>query len=227
MVGYPKLSSTRPNDTHKLLGKLHSMGVLSHIITQNVDRHHQSAAPQLPVLELHGTVHTVSCYEPTPSGASSCQWHAPRGTVQELLLAENEQWLQEWGVTRDELARPDGDVVLPEEAYASFRVPNCPSCGSDMLKPDVIFHGGNIPKPVTQRASDIVQGASALLVLGTTLTTWSSFRLARQASAAGIPIAIVNFGATRADSLTPPPLKMETATSGVLHAAVGDLLKRV
>jgi len=226
MVGYPKLAGTRPNDTHKLLGKLHSMGILSHVITQNVDRHHQAAAGQVPVLELHGTVHTVSCNAHAASeGGSACTWHAPRAVVQQVLLEENAQWLQEWGVTRDDLARPDGDVVLPEEAYAAFRVPACPGCGSDMLKPDVIFHGGNIPKPVTQQASDIVAGASALLVLGTTLTTWSSFRLARQASAAGAPIAIVNFGATRADNLDPPPLKLETSTSGVLHAAVGQLLR--
>ncbi len=202
------------------------MGVLTHVITQNVDRHHQAAAPQLPVLELHGTVHTVSCNASLAgSGAASCDWAAPRDEVQRQMLQDNAAWLAQWGVTPDDMTRPDGDVVLPEEAYDSFTVPNCPGCGSDMLKPDVIFHGGNIPKPVTQRAADIVEEASALLVLGTTLTTWSSFRLTRQAAAAGKPIAIINFGPTRADTLEPAPLKLESSTSGVLHGVVGQLLR--
>jgi NAD-dependent SIR2 family protein deacetylase len=94
-----------------------------------------------------------------------------------------------------------------------------------MLKPDVIFHGGSIPKAVTAEAEATVDSASALLVLGTTLTTWSSFRLVRQASAAGKPIAIVNFGPTRGDSLLPAPLKLETSTSAALHGALGQLLR--
>ena len=42
-------------------------------------------------------------------------------------------------------ARPDGDFELGD-AGARFQVPTCSSCGSDGLKPDVVFFGDNVPK---------------------------------------------------------------------------------
>ena len=218
MVGYPKLSSTLPNDTHKLVVKLQGMGHIGKIITQNVDRHHQGAGSK-NVLELHGTVHEVHCMTP------GCDWSAPRTEVQDMLLEENAGWLQEHGAFTADMNRPDGDVDLAEAAYASFQVPPCPCGRGSMLKPSVIFHGGTIPKPVTEAASQAIDDSDGLLVLGTTLTTWSAFRLAKRATAAGKPVAVVNFGPTRADTLTPPPLKLEAATSAVLHATVGNLLR--
>ena len=43
--------------------------------------------------------------------------------------------------------------------------------------------------------------ADALLVVGSSLTVWSGFRFVKRASELGIPIAIVNRGETRGDSL--------------------------
>jgi NAD-dependent SIR2 family protein deacetylase len=48
---------------------------------------------------------------------------------------------------------------------------------------------------------DLVENASALLVLGSSLTVMSGFRFVRRAAALGIPVGIVNQGPTRGDEL--------------------------
>lgn len=215
-LGYPRMAATLPNDSHKLLAKLHGMGVLSRILTQNVDGHHQAAGPSVPTLQLHGSVHSATC--------ANCGWSTPRPALQDTLTSANAEWLAEWAAVDGAAAdRPDGDRELPDGAVAAFRPPVCPSCGGDSIRPDVIFHGGAIPGAVTEAAAAAVADAGALLILGTTLSTWSAFRLARQAAASGTPMAVVSFGPTRADGLHPAPLKLETATSPVLHALVQEL----
>jgi NAD-dependent deacetylase sirtuin 4 len=42
------------------------------------------------------------------------------------------------------LRRPDGDVELTDEFQKTFRVPPCPRCGG-ILKPNVVFFGDGVP----------------------------------------------------------------------------------
>lgn len=50
----------QPNDCHRALAKLEQAGVLSAIITQNIDGLHQKAGSST-VLELHGSAHNNHC----------------------------------------------------------------------------------------------------------------------------------------------------------------------
>ncbi|MDP3446849.1 MAG: NAD-dependent protein deacylase [Eubacteriales bacterium] len=50
----------QPNDCHRALAKLEQAGVLSAIITQNIDGLHQNAGSRT-VLELHGSAHNNHC----------------------------------------------------------------------------------------------------------------------------------------------------------------------
>lgn len=56
--------SAKPNPAHEALYDLERLGKVDCVITQNVDGLHQRAgsSPQ-KVIELHGTVHSVSCQE--------------------------------------------------------------------------------------------------------------------------------------------------------------------
>lgn len=72
---------------------------------------------------------------------------------------------------------------------------------ANALMPRVVFHGGALSKGVTAQSLSIAAGADAVLVLGSSLTVFSAYRLVRQASIAGARVAIVNHGATRADAL--------------------------
>ena len=50
-------------------------------------------------------------------------------------------------------------------------------CG--VTKPDLVFFGANVPPHRHARADQLLQQADAILVVGTSLTVWSAFRLLR------------------------------------------------
>ena len=93
---------------------------------------------------------------------------------------------------------PDGDVALEETS--GFVVVDCTSCGGP-LKPDVVFFGENVPRPRVASCFELVSASSALVVLGSSLTVMSGLRYVRHAASVGVPVVIVNQGATRGDSL--------------------------
>src|SRR6202042_3996988 len=82
----------------------------------------------------------------------------------------------------------------------SFELVGCECCGSDLLKPDVVFFGENVPRPRVARCFELVDRASSLLVLGSSLTVMPGLRFVHRAAGAGIPVAIVNEGVTRGDA---------------------------
>jgi NAD-dependent deacetylase len=59
---YQGMSIARPNAAHLALAELEKRGRLSGIITQNVDGlHHRAGNSLTNIIELHGTVFSVSC----------------------------------------------------------------------------------------------------------------------------------------------------------------------
>lgn len=177
---------------------------LSGIVTQNVDGLHIQAGSK-NVVELHGNLLTVSCL--------NCGHKSPRSHLQNQLLFHNHQTLQLAQQHQDgpdakkdqgeKQARPDGDMDLEISAdiIKQLKVPSCSACGTGTLMPDVVFFGGTVPKHVTQRASEIIEEADGVFVMGTTLPVQSSLRLVTMASKRNVPILIVNDGPTRADDL--------------------------
>jgi NAD-dependent SIR2 family protein deacetylase len=75
-----------------------------------------------------------------------------------------------------------------------------------------------------ERALRAVREADAMLVVGSSLMVYSGYRFAREAGAAGKPIAAVNLGRTRADDLL--ALKVAQSCSAafafLLHGARSD-----
>ncbi|MFN8665413.1 MAG: Sir2 family NAD-dependent protein deacetylase [Thermomicrobiales bacterium] len=61
---YPSLRDTMPNLGHLALARLQDAGLLSSVITQNIDGLHQkSGVDPDRVIELHGTAHRVRCID--------------------------------------------------------------------------------------------------------------------------------------------------------------------
>jgi NAD-dependent SIR2 family protein deacetylase len=123
---------------------------------------------------------------------------------------------------------PDGDVELPEAPYTTFRYPACSTCLSSpppladgtratvevdndgawsptsnagILKPAVVMLGESIAGKVKQTAEEAIDGAGRLLVLATSMATYSAWRLAKRAKERGMPIGIVNIGGVRGEDI--------------------------
>ncbi|KZM23281.1 uncharacterized protein EKO05_0004436 [Ascochyta rabiei] len=121
---------------------------------------------------------------------------------------------------------PDGDADVPDAPYTTFRYPACPTClqtpprkadggvvkvetdddgawkhGSEggVLKPAVIMFGESIPAATKVAAEQAVDDAGRLLVIGSSLATYSAWRLVKKAKEQKLPIGILNMGGARGE----------------------------
>jgi NAD-dependent SIR2 family protein deacetylase len=199
-LGWRHIAQAAPNHGHYTVAELSRRGLLAGIITQNVDGLHQAAGAS-EVTELHGSLHRVTCL--------SCGQRTSRADLERRLAAANPGW----DAASTALINPDGDAVLADDATESFQVAGCSAC-QGVLKPDVVFFGENVPPQRAEACYAMVERASALVVLGSSLTVMSGFRYVRYAARLQLPVVIVNQGSTRGDEYA-------TAT---LDAPLGEVL---
>lgn len=271
-LGWSSLHKASPNSGHYALGELGNLGLISSVITQNVDSFHPKAHPTIPTLELHGYLRATVC--------TTCQSEYSREDFQDQLARLNPKWAD---LLRDALAsgalntedplerkfkglkmNPDGDVDLPDAPYTTFRYPPCPKCLTNpptmpdghrhmiqtdaegawslpstagILKPAVVMFGESIVPQVKTDAEEAIDGAGRLLVLGTSLATYSAWRLAKRAKDRGMPIAVVNMGGVRGEdqlfmNLNPEQagelgVRVEISTDKLLPALVSQLKEKI
>ena len=203
MAGWERFRLARPSASHVALAALEQRGVVTSLITQNVDRLHQQAG-SANVIELHGALAEVVCLD--------CGVLEPRDVVQRRMREDNPQWLD--GPTP---MAPDGDADLPDEVVERFVPPACVAggCGGT-LKPNVVFFGHNVARPIVDDAYARIDAADALLVAGTSLAVFSGYRFLLRAAERGTPIVIVNRGPVRGEERA--ALKIEASTGATLAA---------
>ncbi|KAJ2823126.1 hypothetical protein IWW50_003916 [Coemansia erecta] len=206
-----------PNAIHRAFAGLESRGYLSGLITQNVDGLHVQSGSRR-VLELHGTLKHVRCL--------GCGFEEGRDEFQRRLEALNPEWKEFWRdmvqAGAEPQRRPDGDVDLPPNLrYEEFGYPKCHACGDGNFMPTVVFFGGSVDDEVREQSYRMVDDARSLLVCGTSLATFSAYRLVKRAREQGKEIAIVNFGQTRGDA--DATMKLETVAEDVLPAVAAQL----
>ena len=233
-LGWTNLHRARPNEAHRAIGDLAKLGLLSSVITQNVDSFHNHAHPDLPTLELHGYLRSLVCIH--------CHTELPRDEFQKSLSLLNPAWaaflaeMLEAGALDTEnpderrqkglKTNPDGDVDLPDAPYTTFRYPACPTClanppkladGSKgivkvdadgawttdstagVLKPAVIMFGESINPEVKEAAEKAIDTAGKMLVVGSSLATYSAWRLVKRAHEQKMPIGVINMGGVRGE----------------------------
>jgi NAD-dependent SIR2 family protein deacetylase len=235
-LGWRHIAGAAPNAGHRAVAELQRRGLVSGIITQNVDGLHQ-AAGAISVTELHGSLHRVTCL--------GCWQRTSRLSLDTRLRTANPTWgfgrgpllppghegsahedsghegsgHENDGHEKDGPAvNPDGDVALDDTD--GFAVVDCLACGG-VLKPDVVFFGENVPRVRVDECYALVSGASSLVVLGSSLTVFSGLRYVRHAAKLGIPVVIVNQGATRGDDLA--VVRLDAPLGRTLTAAVEAL----
>lgn len=185
-VGWEHYRQFSPNQTHYDLAALNPAS----LITQNVDGLHRAAGSD-PVLELHGSLYQVVCL--------NCGRVWSRDWMQEQLAGLNPGFMTSATVAGGDVEiNPDGDVELNE--VTGFRIPDCPVCHG-ILKPDVVYFGEQVRPQVAAAATQAVEDAESVLVLGSSLAVHSALRLVRMASREQKPIVVVTDGPTRADDL--------------------------
>ncbi len=182
-LGWRFIARATPNVGHIAVADLQAAGFLDGIVTQNVDGLHQ-AAGAADVVELHGALDRVVCLR--------CGEVTPRAGL-EVRLTDANPHFQPAAVA----VKPDGDVDLDE--VSDFVVVDCLVCGG-LLKPDVVFFGETVPRDRVDRTFALVDGATSLVVLGSSLTVMSGYRFVLYARKRGIPVAIVNQGQTRGEA---------------------------
>ena len=123
-------------------------------------------------------------------------------------------------------SNPDGDVDVPDAPYTTFRYPACPTCLSNpptlangikarveidsdgawsprstagVLKPAVVMFGESIAPEIKRRTETVMNAADRILVVGSSLATYSAWRLVKQAKERIMPIGILNLGGVRGE----------------------------
>ncbi|PID96072.1 MAG: NAD-dependent protein deacetylase 1 [Actinomycetales bacterium] len=198
-IGWERFRAATPNDGHRVVTRLQQRGFLRAVVTQNVDGLHQLAGAD-PVVELHGSLAHVVCL--------SCGTRVRRADVQRELSATNPRFAEHLvrilpdGSQVSSQIRPDGDIVLPEDAVGGFVPPHCPDCGSDSLKPDVVFFGESVPRGRVDACVAALEDSRSVLVLGSSLAVMSGYRFVRRAAQLELPVAVLTRGPTRGDAET-------------------------
>ncbi|KAF2232909.1 DHS-like NAD/FAD-binding domain-containing protein [Viridothelium virens] len=234
-LGWTNLNRAKPNPAHWAVKDLGDLGLLSSVITQNVDSFHNHAHPSLPTIELHGYLRSLVCL--------TCRSEYSRAAFQRQLSDLNPAWAKflesmlasgaldtehpEERRKKGLKTNPDGDVDLPDAPYSTFRYPACPTCLTDpptmtstgekatveidadgawvstsnagVLKPAVIMFGESIGAEVKQAAEESIDAAGRILVIGSSLATYSAWRLVKRAHERGMPIGILNLGGARGE----------------------------
>lgn len=196
MLGWPSVSAAQSNPVHYVLAQWQQWGRVERLVTQNVDGLHRQAGSQ-DLVELHGRIDQVVCL--------TCREVSAREHLQPQLELENSDFINRVKHASVEV-RPDGDAEFSGVDFTEVACPACKACGG-VLMPDVVFFGGSVPGDKVADCYQALERADALLVVGSTLTVYSGFRFAKRAKELGLPIAIVNMGETRADSMA--MLKLE------------------
>lgn len=208
-VGWRHMHATLPNAGHRALAALERAGVVTSVITQNVDLLHTKAGSEV-VVNLHGTYAGVVCL--------GCGSTMTRAELADELEALNPGFAERAERVGGIAVAPDADAMIEETS--SFRYVDCSRCGG-MLKPDIVYFGESVPKDRVAQAYSLVDDADALLVAGSSLTVFSGLRFVRHAAAAGKPVAIINRGATRGDEFA--TVKLDAGCSELLVLLVDEL----
>lgn len=206
-VGIRFMRAAAPNRAHYGLVELERAGLLTGIVTQNVDGLHAEAGSK-NLIALHGDMDHVVCLD--------CGTLHERQRIDALFTAANPTYFESVTITGS-MINPDGDVELRDADVARFRMVGCPVCGSERLKPNVVYFGENVPKGRRHAADELLAESTGVVAIGTSLAVMSGYKFVLDAKKQGKPVTVINGGPGRADP------KADT----IWRTSVGDALDEI
>ncbi|PXA75237.1 Sir2 family NAD-dependent protein deacetylase [Auritidibacter ignavus] len=195
-VGWRHLEYAQPNPGHQVLAQWAQAGIISGIVTQNVDGLHQRAAQELgddysTVVALHGDMSEIQCL--------NCGAVESRASLDRRLEEANPGFLQRADTGTEDI-NPDGDARLELRWINEFQMVGCLRCDSTALKPSVVYFGEAVPAERNHRVNELLAGSGALLVVGSSVAVMSGYRMVLDMVHRHQPVGIINAGPSRADA---------------------------
>ncbi|WP_120006653.1 Sir2 family NAD-dependent protein deacetylase [Nesterenkonia muleiensis] len=209
-VGWRHLGDAKPNRGHEILAHWQRSGVLTGIVTQNVDGLHAAAGAD--TIALHGDLVRVICL--------TCGNVEDRHALDIRLEQANPGYAEAAAVAAENV-NPDGDVTLEDSWVQRFTLVGCLVCGADTLKPDVVYFGENVPAERKAAVEELVSASSSLLVVGSSMAVMSGYSIALRMHRAGKQIAVINGGPSRADAKA--AWRWRTRITGALESLNAEL----
>jgi NAD-dependent deacetylase len=164
---YSILVKAKPNPCHRALAEMEKEGIVSALITQNIDGLHQQAGSR-SVIELHGNAYRVRCM----NCLKAITWEKDRIREMIKLLNLNRQ-------SRPQLLR-----VL------SRYFPKC-ECGG-RYRIDIVLFGEVLPQDALKEAYRALDTCSLLMLVGTSLAVYPAAALPAYAKQRGAKIVEIN-----------------------------------
>ncbi|GAA4117716.1 Sir2 family NAD-dependent protein deacetylase [Enteractinococcus coprophilus] len=200
-VGWKHMYAAVPHLGHEIIAKWNAAGRIAGVVTQNVDGLHQRSqrlADQQadhgteagPIIALHGSMDEIECLV--------CGAKEDRADFGVRLHEANAGVADDWEIS-EELINPDGDARIPQHWVEQFQMVHCLNCGSDKLKPTVVYFGEIVPQQRKKAIQELLDNSGALIVLGSSLAVMSGYRILLEADRARKPIGIINLGPTRGE----------------------------
>lgn len=200
-VGWQYMYDAQPHAGHEIIARWNAMGRISGVVTQNVDGLHQRTqriadthlrqdSNLSSVIALHGSMDEIECLV--------CGVKEDRDAFGRRMYQANAEVSKQWSVDVADI-NPDGDARIPQQWVDQFTMVQCLNCGSDKLKPTVVYFGEIVPRQRKQAISDLLQKSGALIVVGSSLAVMSSYRILLEADRSRKLIGIINLGPTRGE----------------------------
>lgn len=164
---YQVLLKAKPNPAHLALVQMEKKGILSSVITQNIDNLHQEAGSGR-VIELHGNAYRIRC------GRCEKTCNMGRERIEALL--------KDLGINKFSRRH----LLKTLNKY----FPHCNCRGR--FRPDIVFFGEILPEDQLKAAYDELDKCSLLFLIGTSGIVYPAAGLPSYAKEKGTKIIEIN-----------------------------------
>lgn len=193
--------NAQPNPGHHALAELAKRNPRFITLSQNIDGLSPRAGHPAPQLKLlHGSLFDVKCTNQT-----TCGYQETDNFVDPIVPALALPQSGEDPTTNAALAKPNTNPLIkgvdissadaPLPPISTSSLPQCPQCGSALLRPGVVWFGEALPVDVLADVDAFFSAPEPIdlmLVIGTSATVYPAAAFSKPAKYKGARIAVVN-----------------------------------
>eukprot|EP00736_Rhodelphis_marinus_P014018 Rmarinus@m.8334 len=203
--------SLRPTLTHEAITKLHSLGIVKYVISQNADDLHMlSGLPMSAISEVHGNVYLERC--------SKCDYRER----QPFYVPDDHADLYYSAVADGEkptIRRPKYTKECPTCKLNHFVNRKCSRCGGQLMD-TIINFGDNLEESILDRATENATQCDVMLSLGTTMSVTPVCELGEKCD----KLIICNRQKTQFDNSKHVAIRLSSDCDNVMEVVMREIL---